>query len=65
MTSTRGAAREAGLKLVIDSDGHQTAALGYVEFGVGRPDVPGWQRTTSSTPARWKQIARLRKRRPR
>ncbi len=30
------AAREAGLKLVIDSDGHQIAALGYVELGVGQ-----------------------------
>ena len=30
------AAREAGLKLAIDSDGHQIAALGYVELGVGQ-----------------------------
>jgi DNA polymerase (family 10) len=30
------AAREAGLKLVIDSDGHQVAALDYVELGVGQ-----------------------------
>ena len=30
------AAREAGLKLVIDSDGHQIGALDYVELGVGQ-----------------------------
>ena len=30
------AAREAGLKLVIDSDGHQVSALDYVELGVGQ-----------------------------
>ena len=30
------AAREAGLKLVIDSDGHQVGALDYVELGVGQ-----------------------------
>ena len=30
------AAREAGLKLVIDSDGHQLSALDYVELGVGQ-----------------------------
>jgi len=29
------AAREAGLKLVISSDGHQVDALDYVRFGVG------------------------------
>jgi DNA polymerase (family 10) len=30
------AAREAGVKLVIDSDGHQVSALDYVELGVGQ-----------------------------
>ena len=30
------AAREAGLKLVIDSDGHEIGALDYVELGVGQ-----------------------------
>ena len=30
------AAREAGLKLAIDSDGHQLSALDYVELGVGQ-----------------------------
>src|SRR6059058_5539742 len=30
------AAREAGLKVVVDSDGHSVGALGYVELGVGQ-----------------------------
>ena len=30
------AAREAGLKLVVDSDGHELGAQAYVEFGVGQ-----------------------------
>jgi DNA polymerase (family 10) len=30
------AAREAGLKLVVDSDAHQVSALDYVELGVGQ-----------------------------
>ena len=57
------AAREAGLKLVIDSDAHQIAALDYVELGVGQARR-AWltKATTSSTRARWKQIERLRKR---
>ena len=57
------AAREAGLKLVIDSDGHQISALGYVELGVGQARR-AWLTTDDVVNTRtWKQIERLRKRR--
>ena len=57
------AAREAGLKLVIDSDGHQTAALAYVELGVGQARR-AWLTAADVVNTRtWKQIERLRKRR--
>ncbi len=58
------AAREAGLKLVVDSDAHQTAALGYVELGIGqarRAWLTGEDVVNTHT---WKQVERLRKRRP-
>ncbi len=58
------AAREAGLKLVIDSDGHQTAALGYVEFGVGQARRAWLTKDDVVNTRTWKQIVRLRKRRP-
>jgi DNA polymerase (family 10) len=58
------AAREAGLKLVIDSDGHQTAALGYVEFGVGQGRRAWLTKDDVVNTRTWKQIVRLRKRRP-
>lgn len=58
------AAREAGLKLVIDSDGHQTAALGYVELGVGQARRAWLTKDDVVNTRTWKQIARLRKRRP-
>jgi DNA polymerase (family 10) len=58
------AAREAGLKLVIDSDGHQTAALGYVELGVGQARRAWLTKADVLNTRTWKQIERLRKRRP-
>ncbi len=58
------AAREAGLKLVIDSDGHQVAALSYVELGVGQARR-AWLTKADVVNARpWAQVERLRKRRP-
>jgi DNA polymerase (family 10) len=57
------AAREAGVKVVIDSDAHRVSALDYLELGVGQarrawvgPDDVVNTRT-------WAQVARLRKRR--
>ncbi len=59
------AAREAGLKLVIDSDGHQTAALDYVELGIGQARRAWLGKEDVVNTRTWKQIERLRKRRPR
>jgi DNA polymerase (family 10) len=57
------AAREAGLKLAIDSDGHQVSALGYVELGVGQARR-AWMTAADVLNTRtWKQIEKLRKRR--
>jgi DNA polymerase (family 10) len=59
------AAREAGLRLVIDSDGHELAALDYVELGVGQARRAWLTRDDVLNTRTWKQIERLRKRRPR
>ncbi len=57
------AAREAGLKLVIDSDGHQTAALDYVELGVGQARR-AWLTSDDVLNTRtWPQVLKLRKKR--
>ena len=58
------AAREAGLKLVIDSDGHQVAALDYVELGVGQARRAWLTKDDVVNTRTWKQIERLRKKRP-
>jgi len=58
------AAREAGLRLVIDSDGHQVSALGYVELGVGQARR-AWLTAADVVNTRpWKQVEKLRKKRP-
>ncbi len=59
------AAREAGLKLVIDSDGHQLAALDYVELGVGLARRAWLTKDDVLNTRTWAQVERLRKRRPR
>ncbi len=58
------AAREAGLKLVIDSDGHQVSALDYVVLGVGQARRAWLRREDVLNTRTWKQIERLRKKRP-
>jgi DNA polymerase (family 10) len=58
------AAREAGVKLVIDSDGHQVDALGYVELGVGQARRAWLTKDDVVNTRTWAQIARLRKQRP-
>src|SRR3954463_3743418 len=58
------AAREAGLKLVVDSDGHEVGALDFVELGVGQARR-AWLTTEDVLNTRtWRQIEKLRKRRP-
>jgi DNA polymerase (family 10) len=58
------AARQAGLKLVIDSDGHQVSALDYVELGVGQARRAWMTKADVVNTRTWKQVEKLRKRRP-
>ena len=57
------AAREAGLKVVIDSDGHQIGALDYVELGVGQARRAWLTKDDVLNTRTWRQIEKLRKRR--
>jgi DNA polymerase (family X) len=57
------AAREAGLKLVIDSDGHAIGALDYVELGVGQARRAWLTKDDVVNTRTWAQIQRLRKKR--
>jgi DNA polymerase (family 10) len=57
------AAREAGLKLVIDSDGHETGALDFVELGVGQARRAWLTKDDVVNTRTWKQIEKLRKKR--
>jgi DNA polymerase (family X) len=58
------AARDAGLKVVVDSDGHQLSALDYVELGVGQARRAWMTKADVLNTRTWKQIERLRKKRP-
>jgi DNA polymerase (family 10) len=58
------AAREAGLKLVIDSDGHEVGALDFVELGVGQARRAWLTRDDVLNTRTWTQIEKLRKKRP-
>jgi DNA polymerase (family 10) len=58
------AAREAGLKLVIDSDAHQVSALDYVELGVGQARRAWLTKKDVVNAQTWKQVEKLRKKRP-
>jgi DNA polymerase (family 10) len=57
------AAREAGLNVVIDSDGHEIGAQAYVEFGVGQARRAWLTKADVVNTRTWKQIEKLRKRR--
>ena len=58
------AAKEAGLKLVVNSDAHSVAAQNYVEFGIGQARR-GWLTKDDVANTRtWKQFEKLRRRRP-
>jgi DNA polymerase (family X) len=57
------AAKQAGLRLVISSDGHQLKALDYVELGIGQARR-GWLTADDVVNTRtWPQIEKLRKKR--
>jgi DNA polymerase (family 10) len=58
------AAREAGLKLVIDSDGHEVGALEFPEFGVGQARRAWLSKDDVLNTHTWSQVLKLRKRRP-
>jgi DNA polymerase (family 10) len=58
------AAKEAGLRLVIDSDGHELGAQDYVEFGVGIARRAWLTKDDVANTRTWKQIERIRKKRP-
>jgi DNA polymerase (family X) len=55
------AAREAGLKLVIDSDGHEVGALDYVQLGVGQARRAWMTKDDVLNTRTWKQIEKLKK----
>jgi DNA polymerase (family X) len=58
------AAKEAGLKLVINSDAHQIGAQNYVELGVGQARR-GWLTKDDVVNTRtWKQFDKIRRKRP-
>ncbi|MBV8561656.1 MAG: DNA polymerase/3'-5' exonuclease PolX [Actinobacteria bacterium] len=58
------AAKEAGLKLVLTSDGHQLRAQSYVELAVAQARR-GWLTKDDVLNTRtWKQVEKLRKKRP-
>jgi DNA polymerase (family 10) len=58
------AAKEAGLKLVINSDAHQIGAQDYVELGVGQARR-GWLTKDDVVNTRtWKQFEKIRRKRP-
>jgi DNA polymerase (family 10) len=58
------AARDAGLRLVVSSDGHELAAQGYVELGIGQARRAWLTKADVVNTRTWKQIERIRKRRP-
>jgi DNA polymerase (family 10) len=58
------AAKEAGLKLVLDSDAHEVRSQAYVELAVAQARR-GWLTKADVVNTRtWKQIEKLRRRRP-
>jgi DNA polymerase (family 10) len=57
------AAKEAGLKLVLNSDAHQIRAQGYVELAVAQARR-GWLTKADVANTRtWKELDKLRKKR--
>jgi DNA polymerase (family 10) len=58
------AAKEAGLKLVVNSDAHQVKAQNYVELGLGQARR-GWLTKDDIVNTRtWKQLEKIRRKRP-
>ena len=57
------AAREAGLELAVDSDGHSLGAQGFVQLGVGQARRAWLTKDDVLNTRTWKQIEKLRKKR--
>lgn len=58
------AAKEAGLKLLVNSDAHEVASQNYVEFGIGQARR-GWLTKDDVVNTRtWKQFEKLQRKRP-
>jgi DNA polymerase (family 10) len=58
------AAKEAGLKLVVNSDAHQVKAQNYVELGIGQARR-GWLTKDDVVNTRtWNQLEKIRRKRP-
>jgi DNA polymerase (family 10) len=58
------AAKEAGLKLCVNSDSHQIRAQGYVELAIGQARR-GWLTKDDVVNTRtWRQVDKLRRKRP-
>jgi DNA polymerase (family 10) len=58
------AAKEAGLKLVVNSDGHQVRAQNYVELGIGQARRGWLTKEDVLNTCTWKQVDKLRRKRP-
>src|SRR5581483_10687361 len=59
------AAKEAGLKLVVTSDSHSVAAQAYVELAVAQARRGWLEKCDVANTRTWKQLDKLRKKRPR
>jgi DNA polymerase (family 10) len=58
------AAKDAGLKLVVNSDAHQIAAQAYVELGIGQARRGWLEKGDVANTRTWKQLDKLRRQRP-
>jgi DNA polymerase (family 10) len=58
------AAKEAGLRLALTSDGHELRAQGYVELAVAQARRGWLTRDDVLNTRTWKQIEKLQKKRP-
>jgi DNA polymerase (family 10) len=58
------AAKDAGLKLVVNSDAHQIAAQSYVELGIGQARRGWLEKGDVANTRTWKQLDKLRRQRP-
>jgi DNA polymerase (family 10) len=55
------AAGEGGVRILVNSDGHSAAALGYVELGIGTARRAWLTKDQVLNTRTWKQVEKLRK----